>query len=948
MAAGSRDRPPMLTTGRYAQWRSRFLRYIDTRPNGDALRKCILEGPYTPSTVIIPAVPATKTSPAVPERTTVESILKMYPENKAYFESEKEAIHLLLTGIEDEIYSTVDACKTAHKMWEAIERLQQEVNEIRAERIAKNANPLALVAAAQPHQDSYYQASKSHNSYAPISKALLQTRSHATTRHKGKEIAKPITPLFESASEKDSYPKQAQKDKDMQENLALIEKYFKKLHKPTNNNFRTSSNSRNKNVETTLRYRNDYQNGQFGNQRTVNVARAKEVVGSQPKRVKDSTYHKEKMLLCKQAEKGVQLQEEQSDWVADTDEEIDEQELEAHYSYMAKIYEHSEQPESISNISVVEMGDSNVIIDSSDIPTFANPMHLKRAQSEKPCLYEIPNDQYDLANRLVPDREETLTLKREKSLSNPVTTQNLPQKAKQAVRNTNVIKPGMYRIDSRTTQTKAPQLPQTSRNTNPRMSTSTGLIHKTTISRPQLMSTQMKDKVVPNNSQMKDKKTKVEDQPWISSISNKTKSVTTCNDSLKSKTLNVNAVCATCSSSVNNSSSPTDNSAKKDTQPSTNIHPTSETTTPTNINAGENYNNQAEDTQFQQEEFINPFCTRVREVAESSSRNIDTSNMHTFNQPQDSEYRWIKDHLLSQVRRNPSNPVQTRRQLATDPEMCMFVLTNVIWLKWLWKNKKEEEQTVIRNKARLVPKGYAKEEGIDFEESFALVARLEAVWIFVAYAAHKSFPIYQIDVKTAFLNGPLKEEVYVAQPDEFVDPDLPKSFTDSGKSLWIEASSKGGSSFGLTAFSDADHAGCIESRKSTSRGIQFLGDKSTNPHEVSLSPGCTQVMWMRTQLKDYDFNYNKILLYYDSQSAIAISCNPVQYSRTKHIHTQYHFIKEQVENDIIELHFVRTEYQLADMFTKALPEDRFHHLVRRIGMRCLTPAELEVLANESA
>ncbi|GJY52468.1 retrovirus-related pol polyprotein from transposon TNT 1-94 [Tanacetum coccineum] len=95
----------------------------------------------------------------------------------------------------------------------------------------------------------------------------------------------------------------------------------------------------------------------------------------------------------------------------------------------------------------------------------------------------------------------------------------------------------------------------------------------------------------------------------------------------------------------------------------------------------------------------------------------------------------------------------------------------VIKLKWLWKNKKDEDNTVICNKARLVAKGYAQEEGIDFEESFAPVARLEAVWIFVAYAAHISFLIYQIDVKTDFLNGSLKEEVYVARPDGFVDPD---------------------------------------------------------------------------------------------------------------------------------------------------------------------------------
>ncbi|GJV72311.1 retrovirus-related pol polyprotein from transposon TNT 1-94 [Tanacetum coccineum] len=149
----------------------------------------------------------------------------------------------------------------------------------------------------------------------------------------------------------------------MQKELALIAKYFKKLYKPTNNNLRTSSNTRNKNVDTTPRYKNDNQAGQFGNQRKMTVAGAKETVGSQvvqqsgiqcfnckefghfskecmkPKRVKDSTYHKEKMLLCKQAEKGVSLQAEQYDWLAYTDEKIDKQELEAHYSYLTKILE---------------------------------------------------------------------------------------------------------------------------------------------------------------------------------------------------------------------------------------------------------------------------------------------------------------------------------------------------------------------------------------------------------------------------------------------------------------------------------------------------------------------------------------------------------------------------------------------------------------------------------
>ncbi|GJV41547.1 retrovirus-related pol polyprotein from transposon TNT 1-94 [Tanacetum coccineum] len=191
----------------------------------------------------------------------------------------------------------------------------------------------------------------------------------------------------------------------------------------------------------------------------------------------------------------------------------------------------------------------------------------------------------------------------------------------------------------------------------------------------------------------------------------------------------------------------------------------------------------------------------------------------------------------------------------------------------------DEDQTVIRNKARLVAKGYAQEEGIDFEESFAPVARLEAVRIFVAYAAHKSFPIYQMDVKTAFLNGPLKEEVYVAQPDGFVDPDHPDKVYRLRKALyglkqapraWYDELSKFLISKGFTkAFSDVDHAGCLDTHKSTSRGIQFLGDKlvswmskkqdctvmsSAEAKYVALSAICAQVMWMRTQLKDYGFN----------------------------------------------------------------------------------------------
>ncbi|GJW63672.1 retrovirus-related pol polyprotein from transposon TNT 1-94 [Tanacetum coccineum] len=149
-------------------------------------------------------------------------------------------------------------------------------------------------------------------------------------------------------------------------------------------------------------------------------------------------------------------------------------------------------------------------------------------------------------------KKSVLKTNESESLSKPVTLQNLPKTAMKAVRNTNVIKPGMYRIASSTTQTRAPQLNQTFRNTNPRASTFTGVAHTTNVSRPQPRSNQMKDKVVPYTSHAKLKKTEVEEHPRISSISNKTKSVTACNDSLNSRSSNANAVCATCGKCVFN------------------------------------------------------------------------------------------------------------------------------------------------------------------------------------------------------------------------------------------------------------------------------------------------------------------------------------------------------------------------------------------------------------
>ncbi|GJV86771.1 retrovirus-related pol polyprotein from transposon TNT 1-94 [Tanacetum coccineum] len=699
---------------------------------------------------------------------------------------------------ENEITHCFDACNTAKEMWTAIERLQQgeslnvqdvktnlfwefgkftsrdgesmesiitpafdvlnqfqtKLYDIPSERLARSANLLALLAAAQPYSDNYYQAPKPQRSNAPSYMQSSSTRPSATTRHKGKEIAKPVTPQSESVSEEDSDPEQARRDKDMQKNLALLAKYFKKLYKPTNNNLRTSSNSRNKTEDTTPRE------------------------CKKPKRVKDYAYHKEKMMMCKQAEQGVPLQAEQADWLEDTDEEIDEQELEAHYSYMAKIQEVSPKNSSFLTSPpyehmYLEKDDSNVIPDSSNICTNDNQVDQNAAEcvderaalanliailtldteenktqtdiaqwgetvtlekesrskldkdKVKPYDYTYQNSLYEtfkppsktyldqlerakevrktmwrktfnrtkpniaknvsflpisksisksrqvynemtnnfnhfrticeqtwsnhiivhfpypnsksmerliktllmpLSNKTILDshcfvhelkkemhddleyvkslEKEIDELESEKAdfsniydllleesfdkpsvvrqpnaqripkpsvlgkptpfsnspemrsfqtnksvnktnasdgLFKPVTQQNLPRNRNQAVQNTNVLKPGMFRIASTTTQTRTPQLPHASRNTNPHMSKSSGVIHTTSVSRPQLKCYQVKDKVVPKNSQVKFQKKEVEDHHRISSISKKTKSVTACNDSSNSRTSNENA-----------------------------------------------------------------------------------------------------------------------------------------------------------------------------------------------------------------------------------------------------------------------------------------------------------------------------------------------------------------------------------------------------------------------
>ncbi|GJU24394.1 retrovirus-related pol polyprotein from transposon TNT 1-94 [Tanacetum coccineum] len=484
---------------------------------------------------------------------------------------------------------------------------------------------------------------------------------------------------------------------------------------------------------------------------------------------------------------------------------------------------------------------------------------------------------------------------------------------------------------------------------------------------------------------------------------------------------------------------------------------------------------------------------------EDSNSQGSSSNVRPIHTLFESLGRWTKDHPIANVIRDPSCSVSTRKQLETDAMWCYFdaFLTSVepknfkqAMTEPYWINAMQEE---IHEFERL--QGFKQEEGIDFEESFAPFARIEAIRIFVANAANKNMTVFQMDVKTAFINGELKEEVYVSQLEGFVDQDNlshvyklkkalyglkealrawydmlssflisqhfskgavdPTLFTQKAGNdlllvqiyvdniifastntalcnefanlmttkfkmsmmgqmsfflgLQISQSPRGiflnqskyaseiikkyglltsdsvdtpmveknkldedlqGTPIDATLYRDmigslmyltSNHVGCQDTRRNTSGSAQFLDDKlvswsskkqksttisSTKAEYIALSGCCSQILWMRSQLTDYGFQFNKIPLYYDNKSEIALCCNNVQHSRAKHIDVRYHFIKDQVENGITELYFVWTEYQLADIFTKSLPQEIFNFLIENLGMRSMSPKTLKLLTEE--
>nr|GFB39507.1 hypothetical protein [Tanacetum cinerariifolium] len=288
-------------------------------------------------------------------------------------------------------------------------------------------------------------------------------------------------------------------------------------------------------------------------------------------------------------------------------------------------------------------------------------------------------------------------------------------------------------------------------------------------------------------------------------------------------------------------------------------------------------------------------------------------------------------------------------------------------LKWIFKNKNDEENTVIRNMSRLVVRGYRQEEGLDFEESFAPVARMEAIRIFLAYAAHKSFTVFQMDVKTAFLHGTLKEDVYVCQTEGFIDADHPSHIYKLKKALYgLKQVPRAWYDELLTFFL---HNHFFKGTIDPTLFIRCFDDDilvSNYMLEILKKYGmesCDPVgtpMEIKDKL-DLDQNGTPVdatkyrsmigaLMYLtssrpDIDSGFELTgFSDADYAGCKDTFKSTSGGKEHVEKGTIELYFVKTDYQLDDIFTKSLPADRLKYLVRRLGMRSLSPQELDRLA----
>ncbi|GKA75686.1 retrovirus-related pol polyprotein from transposon TNT 1-94 [Tanacetum coccineum] len=340
--------------------------------------------------------------------------------------------------------------------------------------------------------------------------------------------------------------------------------------------------------------------------------------------------------------------------------------------------------------------------------------------------------------------------------------------------------------------------------------------------------------------------------------------------------------------------------------------------------------------------------------SEASSSDVIPTIVQTAAPNKEHITKWTKDHPLDNIISELERPIEAMQEELNEFErLKVWELVPridkvmVITLKWIYKVKLDELGGILKNKARLVARGYRQEEGVDFEESFALVARLDAIRIFLAYATHmnmvngckdgilewhsarrslrhptgREFSKGTVD-PTLFIRRQGKDLLLISQSPRSIFINQSKYALESLKKYGMKSSDpvdtpmveKSKLDEDTQAYADADHMGCQDTRQSKSGSMQLLGDKLVNwsskrqksvaissmeAEYIVMSGCCAQILWMRSQITDYGLGFNKIPMYCDNKSAIALCYNNVQHSRSKHIDIRFHFIKEQVENGVV-------------------------------------------------
>ncbi|GJZ31887.1 retrovirus-related pol polyprotein from transposon TNT 1-94 [Tanacetum coccineum] len=438
MAAGSKDRPPMLGPGRYSQWHSRFLRYLDTKSNGEYLRKCIFDGPYMPTNVLIAAVEAAENILPVAAHEEVETIHNMTAENKLYFQAEKEAIFLILTGIGDEIYSTVDACNTSKEMWTAIERLQQgeslNVQDVKTNlfwefgnssrrwrnpenievRSAKRLDTSALTARdldtmpgnaeakADPDEEIDEQELEAHYSYmakiqevSPANHQVYVIRHGTVQNHYENDVSANVRRHTVDQNAAECVDERAALANlianltlDMEENKTIL-KQLKKANASLTQELKECKT----NLDETSR--------------ALSEATSSRIVSP------DLHYNQDSNRLSLESYTGPLIPNEYykilKQIVNQKHDELVKKSLLNRSQFEGQL---KEKTKVISDLKVKEGKDIDTMIEMGT-SLCANPKYCKKAQSNKPCLYEIPYDTSDPANRFAPDGEDIVTLEKE-------------------------------------------------------------------------------------------------------------------------------------------------------------------------------------------------------------------------------------------------------------------------------------------------------------------------------------------------------------------------------------------------------------------------------------------------------------------------------------------------------------------------------------------------------